>query len=350
MAISIIDDRELWDRTVDQSPYGLLFHKWDFLKIAEKHTGWKLLPMGIYQGTNLLSLFPLFYKKDLMLKSVFAPPPLSCIPYLGPTMNASYDQVKPNTRETQLQMVVDEVSAEIKKLSPSYTYIQLPPGFRDIRPFQWNGYQEVSHFTYIVDLTRPLDEIWAGFGTKLRWNLKNVAKLPLRVERMTDTKTFYDVVTRRYAEQGMTFPMKGAGYLKDLLDAFPDNIRMYFLYNGEEIASVITVIQYKGRMIHWMGNARMDSGIAGNDHMVWTLIRMAKEEGCTEFELQGAGDRRLSQYKSKYNPRLEVCYAIHRKDPLGEAAEWAYYNFMRRSPVKTLAHRLAQSRPKTAQT
>ena len=50
MAISIIDDSELWDRTVDQSPYGLLFHKWDFLKIAEKHTGWKLLPYGVYKG------------------------------------------------------------------------------------------------------------------------------------------------------------------------------------------------------------------------------------------------------------------------------------------------------------
>ncbi|HEY3272415.1 MAG TPA: GNAT family N-acetyltransferase [Methanocella sp.] len=333
MTISLIDDRELWDRTVDQSPYGLLFHKWDFLKIAEKHTGWKLLPYGIYQGTNLLSLFPLFYKKDFMLKSVFSPPPLSCIPYLGPTMNASYDRVKPNTRETQLQAVVDETSAAIKKLSPSYVYIQMPPAFMDIRPFKWNGFQETSHFTYIIDLDRPLDDIWASFGTKLRWNLKNVSKLPLQIRQVNDAETFYDIVTRRYAEQGLTFPMKGSGYLKELIEAFPDNLKMYFLYNGEEIASVITVCQYRGRMIHWMGNARLDSGIAGNDHMLWTLIKMAKEDGCKEFELQGAGDRRLWHYKSKYNPRLEVCYAASQKDPLGNAAEWAYFNLKR----KTLA-------------
>jgi lipid II:glycine glycyltransferase (peptidoglycan interpeptide bridge formation enzyme) len=256
----------------------------------------------------------------------------------------------PNTRDTQLQAVVDEVSAAIRKLSPSYAYVQLPPAFRDIRPFMWNGYQEVSHFTYIVDIDRPLEEVWAGFGTKLRWNLKNVAKLPLRVERVSDTETFYDIVVRRYAEQGMTFPMTGAGYLKDLMEAFPDNVKMYFLYNGEEIASAITVTQYKGRMIHWMGNARLDTGIAGNDHMVWTLMQKAKEEGCKEFELQGAGDRRLSHYKSKYNPRLEVCYAVTRKDPLGNAAEWAYYNFKRRSPVKMLANKLAQARPRAVQT
>ena len=118
MAISIIDDRELWDSTVDQSPYGLLFHKWDFLKIAEKHTGWTLLPYGVYKGKRLLSLFPLFYKRDLLIKSVFSPPPLSCIPYLGPTMNAGYDGLKPSTRESDLQAVVDEVTAAIRKLSP----------------------------------------------------------------------------------------------------------------------------------------------------------------------------------------------------------------------------------------
>ena len=180
MAISIIDDRELWDSTVDQSPYGLLFHKWDFLKIAEKHTGWMLLPYGVYKGDRLLSLFPLFYKRDLLIKSVFSPPPLSCIPYLGPTMNAGYGDLKPSTRESHLQAVVDEVTASIKKLSPSYVYVQMPPMYNDIRPFTWNGYSEVSHHTYFIDLKPPLEKILAGFDKNLRWTLKKVGELPLQ--------------------------------------------------------------------------------------------------------------------------------------------------------------------------
>jgi hypothetical protein len=38
----VIWDRELWDGFVDASPYGTLFHKWGFLRIVEKHTGYKL--------------------------------------------------------------------------------------------------------------------------------------------------------------------------------------------------------------------------------------------------------------------------------------------------------------------
>jgi hypothetical protein len=330
MAISIIDDRELWDSTVDQSPYGLLFHKWDFLRIAEKHTGWKLLPYGVYKGKTLLSLFPLFYKKDLLVRSVFSPPPLSCIPYLGPTMNAGYGDVKPSTRESHLQTVVDEVTAEIKKLSPSYVYVQMPPMYNDIRPFKWNGFAETSHFTYFIDLNKTPEQILAGFDKNLRWTLKKVGELPLRLERVNDAEAFCDIVGKRYGEQGLTYPIASPLYLKELLEAYPDNVKMYFLYHGEDIASVITVCQYKGRMIYWMGNARLDSGIAGNDSMLWTMIKKAREEGCTEFEIQGAGDRRLWHFKSKYNPRLEVCYAASMKDELGRAAEWAYFNIKRK--------------------
>jgi hypothetical protein len=37
MAVQIIKDKELWNTFVDESPYGLLFHKWDFLNIMEKY-------------------------------------------------------------------------------------------------------------------------------------------------------------------------------------------------------------------------------------------------------------------------------------------------------------------------
>jgi hypothetical protein len=333
MAISIIEDRELWDRTVDGSPYGLLFHKWDFLKTVEKHTGWKLLPYAVYKGELLLSLFPLFYKKDIILKSVFSPPPGSCIPYLGPTMSAIYNEVKLSTRESHLQTVVDEVSAEIRKLSPSFVYVQMPPAFRDIRPFKWNGYEEHSNFTYFIALDRPVEEIRNGFDQTLRRTIKKLDGMKLELRQVTDTEAFCNIVSRRYAEQGLTSPIPGPGYLKDLLMAYPDNVRMYSLYHEEEVVSSIVISLYKGRMTLWMGNARPggSGGINGaNDYMLWSLLRKAKEEGCTEYEIQGGGDRRLWQYKSKYNPRLEISYAATRKDELGRAAEWAYVNLKRR--------------------
>jgi hypothetical protein len=326
LTATIIEDKALWDRTVEQSPYGQLFHKWDCLKIAEKHTGSKLLPYGIYNGNELISVFPVFIRKYLGINAVFSPPPQTLIPFLGPTMNAFFNDRKESTRERHLQMVVDEMDAEVKKLRPNYIKVNLAPSLIDIRPFKWNYYSEQSNFTYFLDLNKPIEEVWKNFEKKSKCTIKRANELPLELRQVSDTETFCEVMDRRYAEQGMTFPLAGPQYLKDLLDAFPDNVRMHFVYCKEKLMSVIITSEYKKRMIYWIGNvkASRDIEIDSNGFMLWELIKQAKADGCTEFELHGALVRRLWRIKSKYNPRLEVCYEISKKDSIGTIAEWAY--------------------------
>lgn len=133
MAVRLITDKNLWDGFIDSSPYGLVFHKWDFLKLAEKHTGYKLLPYGIYKGEQLVCVFPLFYKKILGVRQLFSPPPKSGIPYLGPVLQESYDNAKQVKKESIINSIVLEIDAEINKLAPNYFSAVLVPGLLDIR-------------------------------------------------------------------------------------------------------------------------------------------------------------------------------------------------------------------------
>jgi CelD/BcsL family acetyltransferase involved in cellulose biosynthesis len=310
MAVRLIEDRALWDRFVEESPDGSVFHRWEMLRIIERHSGYRLLPYGVCRSDELIALFPVFHKKNRVFGSVFAPPPQSCVPYLGPVMSAASLRAKPSTRESYLQAAVREVDAEIRKLSPNYVRIQLPPGHFDIRPFKWHHYVEETNFTYFLDIDRPLEEILGSFDRNARRFIRDAGSLGLEIRRLSDTATFCRIMRVRYAEMGLTFPILGEQYLKDMLDAFPDNIKMYFLYRDDKIVSLALVSMYHGRMSYWMGNARTGSDINGNEYLIWELIKKAKEEGCTEFEIQGAGDQRLWRFKSKFNPRLEICYAL----------------------------------------
>lgn len=330
MTVQLIEDQVLWDQFIEESPSGSIFHRWDVLHIVERHSGYRLLPFGVYRGTELMTLFPLFYRKGLLFTSVFAPPPQTCLPYLGPVMSAASGRAKPGKRESYLQAAVREVDAELRKLAPNFVYIQLPPDYRDIRPFKWRHYREEANFTYFIDIDGPLERVFEGFDRNARRFIQDAGGLLLEVRRSYDAETFCRIMRKRYAEQGLTFPILGPGYLKELLEAFPENIRMYFLYAGDEINSLIVVSVYRGRMIYWIGNAKAGSYAGSNEYLIWELIRKAKEEGCTEFELQGAGEERLWQFKSKFNPRLEVCYALRQKDSRGRIAEWAYHNIKRR--------------------
>jgi len=330
MKVQFVHDKSQWDKFVDESPDGTIFHKWDLLRTVEKHSGYQLLPYGVYQDGELISVFPVFYRKDLMLRLVTTAPPQTGIPYLGPVMYKSTIDMKPSTREKCLHKIVENVVMEINKLSPNHIYIQMMPMHNDIRPFKWHEFQEESNFTYFIDLERPLDEIRASFDRDARRLIREAGKKSLEVRQYPNVYTFYDIMQKRYAEQGLTLPLVSPEYIKDLLQAFPDNLRMYSAYKGKEIVSIVLVAIYNGRMTYWMGNPRMNSDFSGNEYMIWEAIQRAKAEGCTEFEINGAGERRLCQFKSKFNPRLEVCYVVSKKDGLGTMAEWAYANFRKK--------------------
>jgi len=147
MTTEIIRDKDRWDKFVDESPYGTIFHKWDFLKILEKYSGYRLLTYGVYNGNQLICVFPLFLRSYMGLKLLFSPPPSINMPYLGFLMSPMYDSVKQKRKESYLDEVVREISAEIKKLSTNYVSTITAPGFRDIRPFKWHDYETTSATT-----------------------------------------------------------------------------------------------------------------------------------------------------------------------------------------------------------
>ena len=66
---------EVWDKIVDSSEMGTIFHKLDWLKAVEKHTKSTFYPLIGYEGREIVCLFPVFYKKRAFVKMAFSPPP-----------------------------------------------------------------------------------------------------------------------------------------------------------------------------------------------------------------------------------------------------------------------------------
>lgn len=83
MVIKLIEDKNRWDQFIDNSTYGTLFHKWDFLKIIEKYSGYQLHPYGIYRRDELICVFPIYTKEYMGAKIVASPPSNMAVPYLG---------------------------------------------------------------------------------------------------------------------------------------------------------------------------------------------------------------------------------------------------------------------------
>lgn len=326
MPAELIGDRGLWDKFIDRSKNGTLFHKWDFLKIQQKYTGYKFLPYGIFHGDTLISVIPLFYNGSYGLKLVYSPPPSSIVyvPYLGFVTSPEMEELKQHEREKCWNYIAEQLGSEMAKISPNYATIGLTPGIGDVRPFIWNGYEVDLKYTYMVDLEKPLEKVWEGFEKECKRCIKCASGYPLEIKRAYDARTFNEAMRSGLKKVGKTFyHRQGPEYLKEVLQAFPDNVKMYFLYNGDEVIGIIVMCGFNGNCIAWMGNTVFSKGLSANEYMLWEMVKIAKQEGYSTFENCGADEKRLNLAKTVFNPSLTPYYYLLKKDAIYKTAKYS---------------------------
>lgn len=334
MTIGLIDDGSAWDTFIDESATGRLFHKWDFMKITQKHTGFRFLPYGVFKGNELIAVMPLFQRQSHGINILLSPPPLqSVVPYLGFVMGSRYDTAKQSKKESLLKLVGDDLEGEFAALAPNYLSITQVPGFIDIRRFLRDGYQTRLHFTYLIALDPPLEEIWNSFSSNLRTKLRKVEKNGYRIEKSTDISIFYSTVAERFSDPEMNIPMISRAYFEELFRAYPTELGLYYLYDDEDAVTGVQATQEYKAFTLWMGAPKM-TAMPGNEFLQWLLLQQAKEAGYRHMENVGANNENLNLFKSKFNPSLTLFLEVSQEDLLGRVARWAYSTIASKGPMK----------------
>jgi hypothetical protein len=323
MTVKVLEDKDKWDGFVDKSQYGMLFHKWDFLKIAEKHTGYTLYPYGFYKGEELIAVFPAFIKKYMGVGMVYSPPPRCDIPYLGLVPGHQFGSIKQGKKEAHLSFIVEELEAELARHSARIAHFWLAPAITDIRPFLWAGYEHAIRFTYMLDLNRPLEDIWDDLGARTKQCIKTET---FSIEQSSDVDLFYRIMSERYSQQNIKASnyLLSKKYLEDLLQAYPENLKMHLARRDGQVANAWVDYMYKGRRIEWIGGVNLQKDSHSNEFMRWEFIRQAKARGYDTYEIYGADIRRLCPGKIKFNPSLSCSYGVSKRTFAGSMASSLY--------------------------
>jgi hypothetical protein len=328
MGIEILDDRDRWDRFMEESPYGSVFHRWDFLKIVEKHTGSRFLPCSITKGERVIAILPLFTRKIMGVRMVTSPPHGAAIPCLGVVPLASFDGLRQDRKEQYLEIIGTELAGELERLKADYFFMALPMGFQDARIFQWLGFEVTPNYSYVIDLTPPLDQLFEGFKNKRKTAIRKSLKSGYTFHMDHDVGELYHLITGRYDALGQTMGIPGIAYLQDLTRDLPDLLRVCTVREGDRVVASTLVTRYKD-VKFWLGLTKAAS--TTNDFLVWQVIREARAQGFASLEIVGANTRHLSLYKNQFNPALISSFVITRKNWLARAAE-AVYRRVRDSP------------------
>jgi len=320
-----------WNRIVDASPHGTIFHTWNWVKIAGKHSGCTLHPLIGYVKNEPVGLIPLFHRKKFGINFVLSPPPHLALLYLGPVL--LFDSIELQSKRERiyssfLQCVNDYIQQELKG---QYVQIFLPPKLSDPRPFTWSGYTVKPEYNYVSDLSPGAEELYQRLPKKKRQDINRAQRRGITVDMggKEELNAIYDLMVRRYNEQGR-FVQVPKEYLSEIHDTYPDHLKVFVTkYDGEIVTGLIN-IQYKDSLFSWIGNPKPLEPISPspNELIQWKEIQYCCEQGLTRYVTMGAaGNQRLhTYYSSKFNPDLDVRFSAKKSSPFVGGIESIFSN------------------------
>jgi hypothetical protein len=322
MVVELLEDKKRWDQFVETSPQGLLFHKWDFLKTVERHSQYRFLPYSVYSGDELRCIFPFFVWRARVLTAMRSPPPRAQIPYLGPAFDPSVQTLKASGREKILNQVTDELCREIDTIAPNIVSITTVPNFIDVRSLIWKDYREHLSFTYVINLERSLDEIWASFSRRCTRGIKQLSAHSPEIQQTDDVGPLLDIWRPRFFERGIQVPLLSDSYLKELVATFPQDMTVYNVtIDGRLATATACCVMQKERYCYWIGGVNVRKDLAVNEYLIWEIVQRAKSEGFKKLDL---GEPGPSRFKSKFNPVLEPFCYISKTDALAKIVNVAH--------------------------
>jgi lipid II:glycine glycyltransferase (peptidoglycan interpeptide bridge formation enzyme) len=220
--------------------------------------------------------------------------------------------------------VTDDLCREIDKIAPNFVNFSTVPNFLDVRFFTWKKFTERLLLTYVINLEKSIDEIWASFSKKCRNGIRKLSAYSPEIQQTNDVSALLPIYRERLGELGVNVPLYSDDYLKELVAAFPQDVTVYSLsIDGSIATAIVCCVMQKERYHTWIGgmNARKDN-LHVDDYLTWELVKRAKSEGFKKLEL-GQADLRLYRNKSKFNPVLEPFYYVKKSDTLGKIGDFA---------------------------
>ena len=225
--------------------------------------------------------------------------------------------------------MTDELCTEIDKIAPNYVFVTTVPNFLDVRFFIWKKYREHLNMTYVIDLEKPLDKIWASFSKRCRQEIKYVSACSPEIQQTNDTSPLLDIWRGRFSKRGLKVPLLSDNYLKELVAAFPQDVTVYNVsIDGKLATATACCVMQKERYGYWIGNVNECEDLSVADYLVWEVVQRAKSKGFKKLDL-GGGLENLSKFKSKFNPVLEPYFSVDKRDTVGKIHDFTYKKLSR---------------------
>ncbi|MFC1681199.1 lipid II:glycine glycyltransferase FemX [Pseudomonadota bacterium] len=197
-----------------------------------------------------------------------------------------------------------------------------------------------DHLNYLIDLDRPVDDIFAGIGPRTRKHIRRARRrgaVQIReVSCREDLRSWFEVLAKTYKRAGV--PLADASLFQAVMDLLVPRgmARFWVACVGDEVAACSLELPFGDTVYGWYGGVdRAFSRYLPHEALMWHILEWSASSGYRTYDFGGAGPPGgvpgIRAFKSKFGGELvNFGRYVHIPSPTRYAAASAAYGLGQR--------------------
>jgi len=282
---------------------GSIFNTYQWLKMFDD-----LSIYGIFDdGDNLIGGFHLYKEKKFGI-TVYRDPPFT--PFIGPFVKIeAQSPVKITNKYREILSLMAEF---LGKLNYSIISVSLGRNIIDTLPFIWRKFKVVPGYTYILDLSTSLDNLYKNMTVERRNDINKAIRDKLTVEKVNDFNIIKSLVLKTFSRQE-----KGINeyYLNKILFDFANdsNSFAFVTFKDEKPVAGAFCVYDKLTTYYLLGGYDYELKHHGAGALaLWKAIEYSKEIGLKYFDFEGSMVPQIEKYFRGFGGDLKPYFRINK--------------------------------------
>ena len=166
----------------------------------------------VKKNNEIVASLPYYMRTNILGQNSITMPALT--PFMGPHIDYPANQ-KYSTRLAYEKRTILDLIKMLPRFSSYYQKFHY--SITNWTPFYWEGFQQTSYYTTVLDDLTDIDGLYSAFESERRANIR-AAEEELKAETSDDLAEFYRINTLTFGRQGLS-PPYSFEFIKQIDDA-----------------------------------------------------------------------------------------------------------------------------------
>lgn len=188
-----MNKKDVFKNWCNKHPEIPLFLQYDWLSSIAEPDNWDVALVGT--NNDVQAFMPYFRKRKLQFEIITVPP---LTPYLGPWIHYPEGQ-KEATRLSFEKKMMEQLIGQLPKTDKFIQYFH--PEITNWLPFHWNGFEQSTRYTYVIDDMSDSDKLYDNLQGNIRREISKAKKI-LTVSETDDVSILHHLKEKDYESKG----------------------------------------------------------------------------------------------------------------------------------------------------